>query len=75
MKIAFYKPVHEAMARIAPLNPNYGSFAAKPSSHHVYTTQQVTAPTSPSEEGGHNKSNLEAGQQKLAGSFVMKHKS
>ena len=42
---ALSKPVHAARARIGP-DPNHGTFAAKPSSHHVHVTLRVTAPTS-----------------------------
>ena len=42
VRVAFSKPIHAARARISPPGPNYGTFTAKHSSHHVYVTLHVT---------------------------------
>ena len=47
MRVAFSKPVHAARARVGQPSPNHGTLTAKPSSHHVHVTLQVTPPTSP----------------------------
>ena len=47
VRVVFSKPVHAVRARGGPSSPNHDSFKAKPSSHLVYVTLRMTAPTSP----------------------------
>ena len=41
VRVTFSKPVHAARARIGLPGLNYGTFTAKPSSHHVHVTLHV----------------------------------
>ena len=47
VRVVFCKPVHAVRVRGGPHNLNHDSFTAKPSSHHVHVTLEVTPPTSP----------------------------
>ena len=44
--VVFSKPVHALRVGGGPSGANHGLFKAKPSSHHVHSTLQVTPPTS-----------------------------